>query len=263
MNESTIETRRGIRSRLLSTGGGAPLVYFHGVGGLYEDEPLLEALGEQYSVYAPEWPGYGEQETEDQLEDMLDFALHAWDLVDALALDRPPHVIGHSMGGMIAAEMACLNPAGLSRLVLVSAAGLWIDEHPIPDLFAMLPFEIVQTLFRDPKDGEKFLTKGLDFSDMDALQTFMVGNSRRMGTAGKILFPIPNRRVSKRLYRQTAPTLVIWGSEDEFIPSVYAELWRDSLPNAELVLVDDAGHMVPYEQTSIVCEAIAKFLDRP
>lgn len=262
MNERKIETRRGIASRLLETGSGAPIVYFHGAGGLAEEEPLLEALGDRYRVYAPEWPGYGEEATEDVLEDMLDFALHGWDVVDALDLDRPPHLLGHSMGGMIAAEMACLNPKGLSRLVLVGAAGLWLDEHPIPDMFAMLPFQLAQALFCDPRDGEKFLTRGLDFSDMDALQTFMVGNARRLGTAGKILFPIPNRRVAKRLYRQTAPTLVVWGREDRFIPPVYAQKWQELLPDAELALIDQAGHMVPYEQTAAVREVIGKFLER-
>lgn len=262
MKERTIETRKGIKSRLLETGSGHPLVYFHGAGGLYEDEPLLDALGVNFHVLAPEWPGYGEQETEEQIEDMLDFALHGWDIVEALDLASPPHLLGHSMGGMIAAEMACLNPRGLDRLVLISAAGLWIDEHPIPDLFAMLPFQLAQTLFRDPRDGEKFLTKGLDFSDMNALQEFMVRNARQMGTAGKILFPIPNRRVSKRLYRQIAPTLVVWGTQDNFIPPLYAERWRELLPDAQVALIDDAGHMVPYEQTEAVRRAVTDFLER-
>jgi pimeloyl-ACP methyl ester carboxylesterase len=260
MKEREIETRRGIKSRLLETGTGPPLVYFHGTGGLYDDEPLLEALGTDFRVFAPEWPGYGEQETEDQIEDMLDFALHGWDVVEALDLPRAPHLVGHSMGGMIAAEMACLNPRGLESLVLVAAAGLWIDEHPIPDLFAMLPFQIAQTLFRDPKDGEKFLTRGLDFSNMDALQEFMVRNARQMGTAGKILFPIPNRRISKRLYRQTAPTLIVWGTQDKFMAPVYAERWSELLPDARVTLIDDAGHMAPYEQPDAVKRAIRDFL---
>lgn len=260
MKERSIETRRGIKSRLLETGSGAPLVYFHGAGGLFDDEPLLEALGERFRVLAPEWPGYGEEANEERIEDMLDFALHAWDVVDALGVERP-HVLGHSMGGMIAAEMACLNPKGIGKLVLVAPAGLWIDEHPIPDLFAMLPFEIARALFRDPKDGEKFLTRGLDFSDPGALTEFMVGNARRMGTAGKILFPIPNRRVSKRLYRQTAPTLVVWGADDRFIPPLYAERWSELLPDARVATIADAGHMAPYEQTAAVGDAVVAFLE--
>ncbi len=260
MKERFIETRRGIRSRVREFGSGAPIVFFHGAGGLFDEEPLLQTLAESFRVFAPEWPGYGEQETEHLIEDMLDFALHGWDVVEALGLDQPPHVIGHSMGGMIAAEMACLNPAGLSRLVLISPAGLWIDEHPIPDLFAMLPFELAEVLFSDPKSGEKFLTQGLDFSNMDALQTFLVTNARRMGTAGKILFPIPNRRVSKRLYRQTAHTLIVWGKDDKLIPPLYAERWKELLPAAEVALIETAGHMVPYEQPVAVGEAVRKFL---
>ena len=64
------------------------------------------------------------------------------------------------MGGMIAAEMACVSPTGSAKLVLVGPAGLWIDEHPIPDIFAMLPFELAEVLFADPVAGEAMLTGG-------------------------------------------------------------------------------------------------------
>ncbi len=263
MNERVVETRKGIACTVREAGEGPPLVYLHGAAGLYAEEPLLDGLARSFHVYAPEWPGYGdkegEQETEEKIEDMLDFALHGWDVVDALGLESP-HLVGHSMGGMIAAEMACLNPKGLGRLALICPLGLWIDEHPIPDIFSMLPFELAKALFHDPKVGEKVLTQGLDFSDMDALQNFLIGNARRLGTAGKILFPIPNRRLAKRLYRQTADTLLVWGREDLFIPPVYAERWQELLPSSELALVDEAGHMVPYEQTEAVAEAIRKFL---
>ena len=130
-----------------------PVVWFHGAGGMYPIEPMLDALGEQFRVYAAEWPGFGEQNTEGTVEDMLDFTLHGWDLVEALGLgDKRPHVIGHSMGGMIAAEMAAVNPRGLDKLVLVAAAGLWMDAHPIPDIFAMLPLRAGRGALRRPED---------------------------------------------------------------------------------------------------------------
>ena len=96
---------------------------------------------------------------------------------------------------------------------------------------------------------------------MEALQTFMVENARRLGTAGKILFPIPNRRVSKRLYRLTTDTLLVWGRDDRFIPPPYAERWQELLPGARLAWIEDAGHMAPYEQTESVHEAIESFLE--
>ena len=260
MKERRIETSKGIKSRVLEGGEGAPLVWLHGAAGLIEPEPVLERLAARYRVIAPEWPGYGDEGGEERLDDMLDFALHGWDVVEALELGTTPHLCGHSMGGMIAAEMACLAPQSIDKLVLIASAGLWIEEHPIPDLFAMLPFELAPALFHDPEQGVKLLTGGLDFSDMTALQRFMVRNSRRLGTAGKILFPIPNRRLAKRLYRQRAETLVVWGREDRFIDPIYAERWLELLPRAELVFVEQAGHMVPYERPDEVAEAIAEFL---
>src|SRR5206468_1887707 len=89
-------------------------------------------------------------------------------MADRLEPERP-HPVGHSMGGMIAAEMAALAPNDLAKLVLVSAAGLWIPEHPIPDLFALLPHEYAQVLFHDPAAGAALLTGGLDFTNLQAL----------------------------------------------------------------------------------------------
>ena len=155
MKARVIETRRGIKSHVREAGDGPPLVYLHGAGGLFPEEPLLERLAETHHVYAPEWPGYGEEEDEERIEDMLDFALHGWDVIECLALDAAPVLVGHSMGGMIAAEMACLAPQSLERLVLVASAGLWLDEHPVPDLFATLPFELAGLLFHDPGEGVK------------------------------------------------------------------------------------------------------------
>jgi len=259
----SVTTRRGIEATVQVRGSsGPPVVWFHGAGGLMVNEPLLDALALDHLVYAPEWPGYGVQETEGELYDMLDFALHGLDLVDALALDAPPHVIGHSMGGMIASEMLAMNPTAAASLTLIGPTGLWIDEHPVPDLFSMVPFELAETLFVDAVAGEKILTAGLDFADDQALIGFMVGNARRMGTAGKILFPIPNRGLAGRLYRITCPTLLVWGREDRMFPPVYGERFRELLTStdADLVIIDAAGHMVPYEQSDAVIAAVTGFV---
>jgi pimeloyl-ACP methyl ester carboxylesterase len=166
------------------------------------------------------------------------------------------------MGGMIAAEMACLAPQSVEQLVLISSAGLWLDAHPLPDPFATLPVELAQLLFHDPAAGIKLLTGGLDFADPKALEQFLVRNARRMGTAGKILFPIPNRRLSKRLYRLSTPTLLLWGSEDRFVPPVYARRFAELLPDARLEWIAKAGHMLPLEQPDAAAAAILRFTGR-
>jgi pimeloyl-ACP methyl ester carboxylesterase len=259
MKTRTIETKRGARSRVLEGGSGMPLVFLHGAGGLLADNPFLDQLAARYHVFAPELPGYGESTGEELLEDMLDFTLHGWDVVTALGLSRP-HLVGHSMGGVIAAEMAAVAPGDLSRLVLVGAAGLWMDEHPIPDIFALLPAQLVELLFRDEAKGQALLTGGADFSDMEVFKAYYLAQQRRLAMAGKILFPIPNRRVSKRLYRVTAPTLVLWGGADRLIVPAYAERWRRLIPGATVEIVPDGSHMLPYEQPEAFVAAVSRFL---
>ncbi len=254
-----VTTAGGIDATVRVAGSGPPLVHLHGAGGLSPSEPMLDRLASAFRVYAPEWPGYGPQPTETMIEEMIDFTLHGWDLIEALELgDSRPTLSGHSMGGMIAAEMAAMNPRALTHLVLINPAGLWLDSHPIPDIFAMLPFQLAEALFADPEAGEAMLTGGLDFGDNEAMKTFLIGNARRLGTAGKILFPIPNRRLSKRLYRITTPTTIIWGAEDKLIDPKYADAFCDRLTSttARVVLVDGAGHMTPYEQPEAAAEAV-------
>ena len=271
LHDVTITTKRGITCKVWvgdqpdHDASAVPIVYFHGATGLLPEEPMLEALSGRYQVYAPVWPGYGEEAGEESIEDMLDFALHGWDIVDALergaGFGGSVHLVGHSMGAMIAAEMAAIAAHDLDRLVLVDPMGLWLGEHPIPDIFAMLPFEFPDLLFADVAAGTALLAGGLDFGDPKAIEKFTVDNSRRLGTAGKILFPVPNRRLSKRLYRVGAPTLLLWGAADKFIlTEPYSAAWQAALPQAELTVIDGAGHMLPLEQPAITAKTIQAFL---
>lgn len=259
MEWQRVETARGASCRVLRGGSGEPVVFFHGLHGLSDDEPALELLAEHYSVAAPELPGFGESTGEELLEDMLDFTLHGWDVVDALGIDHP-HLVAHSMGGMIAAEMASLVPERPRKLALVAPAGLWIDEHPVADIFVTLPHEMPALLFHDPEAGAAMLTGGQGLGDDQALIDFFVGNARRLGTAGKIMFPIPNRGLAKRLYRLRAETLLLWGDSDRLIPPLYADRWVELIPHAAMATVAEAGHLALDEQPGPVAEALTRFL---
>jgi pimeloyl-ACP methyl ester carboxylesterase len=263
MNERWLETRRGARVRVLEDGppDGPPLVFWHGLTGLLDDTTFLQLLASHHRLYAPELPGYGDSTGEELLEDMLDFALHGWDVLDGLGLaGRRPVLVGHSLGGMIAAEMTCLAPGAIEKLVLVDPFGLWLDEHPIPDIFALLPFEFGEVLFHDAHRAAELLVGATELADPDSLRDFFIGNARRLGTAGKILFPIPNRRLSKRLYRLTNETLIVWAANDRLIPPVYASQWQALVPQSQIVCLPEAGHMLPYEQPHALADAILAFL---
>jgi pimeloyl-ACP methyl ester carboxylesterase len=262
MNARTIDTRRGARVRVLESGraDAPPLVFLHGLAGLLDDTTFLDLLAEAYHVFAPELPGYGESQGEELLEDMLDFTLHGWDVLDGLQIsDTRPSLVGHSLGGMIAAEMACLAPSALDKLVLVDPFGLWLDTYPIADIFALLPFEFGDLLFHDPATAARLMKGSTDEADPESLRDFFVDNARRLGTAGKLLFPIPNRRLSKRLYRLTTNTLVVWAEHDQLIPAVYADQWHALLPRSRGACVPDAGHMLPYEQPHALADEVLAF----
>jgi pimeloyl-ACP methyl ester carboxylesterase len=263
MNARSIQTLRGARVRVLEYGpeDGAPLVFLHGLSGLLDDSTFFDLLAERHRVYVPELPGFGESSGEELLEDMLDFALHGWDVVVGLGLGGArPVLVGHSMGGMLAAEMACLAPDAIARLVLVDAYGLWLDDEPIPDIFAFLPFEFGDYLFHNPERAAALLAGGTDEADPESLRDFFIGNARRLGTAGKVLFPIPNRRISKRLYRLSTETLVVWGEQDRLMSPAYAARWGALLPNARVVCIPEAGHMLPYEQPAALAREVNAFL---
>lgn len=244
------------RIRVYRTGDGPALLFLHGAGGLLPDDPFIARLGQHFTVHAPLLPGYEDSEGAEELRSMLDVALHADDVRRALGLERPL-LAGHSMGGMIAAEMAALAPDSVDRLVLIAPAGLWRDEAPVADLFAALPFELPELLFHDPATHGGLLSAGGDLDDPDFLTDFLVGNARRMGMAGKLLFPIPDRGLQNRLYRIRARTRIVWGRSDRVIDSSYARAFQALIAGAEITVLEEAGHMVPYEQTDRVVELIA------
>jgi pimeloyl-ACP methyl ester carboxylesterase len=244
---------------VVQAGKGRDLLFLHGAGGHMPNDPLLAALATKYRVSAPLLPGYGRSEGEDGLRDMLDVTLHALDVLEKLKL-RKPILVGHSMGGMIAAEMAAIAHTEIEQLCLLAPAGLWLDDHPIVDIFTKLPYELPALLFHDAELGRRLMTAGGgDMGDMEFLKQFLVMNARRLGMAGKLLFPIPDRGLAQRLRRITARTLIVWGREDALIPPVYGEAFKKAISKARLVKIAKAGHAVGQEKPAEVLEAIRDF----
>jgi pimeloyl-ACP methyl ester carboxylesterase len=249
----------GARVEVVEAGKGRDLLFLHGAGGHMVDDPLLAALATKYRVVAPLLPGYGRSGGEDGLRDMLDVTLHALDVLEALKLEKPI-VVGHSMGGMIAAEMAAIAHTEITKLCLVAPAGLWLDDHPVVDIFSRLPYELPGLLFHDAEAGGKLLTAGGgNMEDPEFLKQFLVMNARRMGMAGKLLFPIPDRGLAGRLHRVTAKTLIVWGKEDALVPPIYGDAFKKAISKSKLVKVGKAGHAVGQEKPEAVLKAIRDF----
>jgi pimeloyl-ACP methyl ester carboxylesterase len=251
---------------VLEAGQGEPLLFLHGAGGIPQWEGVLPLLARRYRVHAPLLPGFGRSTGLDVLDDQLDLILHGFDVMAALGLERP-YVVGESMGGWIAAEMAALRPKEIGCLALAAPLGLWRDAAPVADMFGMMSHELVPYLFHNTQCAAAQQMLGLSqlISDKDDRTheqiEMLIGIARGARTAAKFLFPIPENGLEHRLWRITAPTLVLWGAHDRFVPALYGDLFATAIPNARLLKLPDAGHLIGLECPMPCAEAIVGWGD--
>lgn len=257
-DESFVELRDGrFKIRVLQAGEGPPLLFLHGAGGLYW-EPLLDTLAETFHVIAPEHPGAGDSQGLEYVEDLWDLVLYYNTLLDSFGAERAT-VVGHSFGGMVAAEIASTSPHRVDQLVLIAPVGLWRDDHPVPDLSGVPPQSLPALLFADPDGPAAAMLPGPDPTDPESL-------FRAAQTTASILqfmWPLPDKGLSKRLYRLTAPTLLVWGAQDRIMHPDYAADFAALIADARIEIVDGAGHLPQFEQPERVGDLISAFLREP
>ncbi len=229
----------------LEAGSGEPLLFLHGAGGLAWD-PYLDALAERRRVIAPFLPGTSRSNDINQVRDLWDLVLAYYDLLDALHIDRAD-VIGHSMGGMIACEMAAIDQSRVARLVAIAPAGLFDINDPMPDIFAMRPDDLARRLLVDPHSELARMLGALP-DGLDEQVEVLIQRLSTLNAAAKFLWPIPDKGLIRRLPRIKAPTLIVWGRQDGLIPVGYGNTFRDSIPGARLEVLDQASHLVQLER---------------
>src|SRR3954464_9527423 len=134
----------------------APVVFLHGAGGHTGWMAFLDELAERFAVFAPEHPGFGQSDDPPWLDEVADLAYFHLDMLKALDLDRV-HLIGTSLGGWIAAEMAVRSTARLASLTLVCAVGITADGSPIDDIFRMPAEENLQRYYADQERAARRL----------------------------------------------------------------------------------------------------------
>lgn len=253
--ERTVELPGGASQVVYAAGEGPPLLWLHGIGGIEPTQSLLARLTEQRTVIAPLTPGWSDLGELADIDDMHDLAIYYDDLLDALALDQVV-VAGHSFGAMLAAELAAHYPKRVTQLVLISPFGLWNDEYPVADLFAHTVAQMPTLLYADPAKAPATTAGSAGDADVEAL----VAVAQSMTTVAKFMWPIPDRGLTRRLRRITAPTLIVFGDADAFVPPRYADDFVAGIANASSLLIAGAGHMVPAEDPEAVAAAIADFL---
>ncbi|MQA11752.1 MAG: alpha/beta fold hydrolase [Pseudonocardiaceae bacterium] len=241
---------------LLRGGSGEPVLFLHAAGGAGHWHEFHELLARQFEVFAPDHPGFGGSDELPEVEDMSDLVYHYLDVIERLGLDRP-HVVGASFGGWIAAELAVAAPHAIGSLVLLSAAGLRLPDHPVADLFLMTPEQLVGTLFHDPANAA-----GLFPADPD-VDAILAAYRDQTALARFCWSPFMcNPKLERRLRRITAPTQVVWPSDDRLIPIAHGHRYAELISKAEFTVIEDCGHAMYFERPAEFASVTADFLAR-
>lgn len=236
----------GVRTVVKAIGAGKPVIFLHGAATL-EGFDFTQGLADRFRVLSPSHPGMGYSGDAPHIADMPDMLVHYLNLLDALDLPEKPHLIGFSMGGWMATELAAIARDRFDKVVLIAPAGLNDPAHPAANLGAIAPQDLPGYLTHDVSVALGYFPDG---SDPEAAAAFGAARGREGEMVGRLCahqgMGHPNLR--RFLARITNPTLVVWGTEDRLLPAGQAPLWIAALPNARLLTIEGAGHLIAQEK---------------
>jgi pimeloyl-ACP methyl ester carboxylesterase len=245
--------------RVHVSGTGDPLLYLHPLTGLRWD-PVLTRLSEQYTVYAPEFPGTtpGDPYAIHVIDELPDLVLAYEEVIRELGLDDPV-ILGQSFGGMLAAELAATFPDLPAKLVLIDALGLWSGDEPVASWLTTPADRMPGLLFHDPA-GPAARSMLQPPADPDQMRAAIAARIWALGCTGKFTWPIPDRGLDDRLHRVRARTLILWGEQDRLVPASYARRFADLIPGSTVTMIGDSGHLPQVEQPERTAAALVDFL---
>ncbi|MGH8690154.1 MAG: alpha/beta fold hydrolase [Burkholderiales bacterium] len=238
----------GCNTRLRRGGSGEPLLFLHGASGAPVIVPFMEKLAQRFEVLVPEHPGYGLSGEPEWLENIHDAAYFYLDFLKELGLSRVT-LVGSSMGGWIAMEMAVRDTSRIKSLVLVSPAGVAAPGVQPADIFLMAPEEVVRNLFFDEKLAQARLAQA---EDVD------ISLKNRHTTARLAWEPrLHDPFLPKWLHRIEVPVKIVWGRQDRILPVGFVDHYKKLLPKAEIHILENCGHLPhaekPDQFVDIVC----------
>lgn len=264
--EPSIVDVRGLPTAYRRRGSGAPVVFLH-AGGMTRAPwgltrkwlPFHERLSERVDLIAPEQPGFGDTPAPGWLRSVDDVVVHLDDLLETLGSSEI-HLVGHSLGGWIAARLAVLYPRRLRSLTLLSPLGLRVAKAPAFDYFRMTPDEADDVLFGG--HGERYAEQ----LEMGERVEATVLSYREITNTARIAWnPRYDVRFDRLLSRVTCPSLVVAAEQDNVLPRVHCERYAELLPDARLEVIAGnevpTGHLALTQEPQRLADLIADFVD--
>ncbi|MFW6415366.1 MAG: alpha/beta fold hydrolase [Thermodesulfobacteriota bacterium] len=259
----------GFNLHYVTKGEGEPLILLHGYpANTFEWRRNIEALSEHFKVYAIDQRGFG---LSDKLED-ADFKLPSYimDLkgfMDAMDLEKA-HLVGNSFGGGIAWGTAYAFPERVETVVAIDPI---VYPFEIPLQFSLLKFPGASTFAGTfPRFNANWVLEDLCYYDVSKIDEQTIDGysvqlhypeaRRTMTEFIKTNKPEDYQGTGKLLQEIQTSTLIIWGEEDQLVPTEHAHRMHEDMPNSSLQIIPECGHIPPEEEPEIVNKAIIDFI---
>lgn len=235
----------GFRIRYVEAGQGTPLVHLHGAGGL-RLTPAHDLLSQQFRVVAFEMPGFGQSPENTRSRDMPELATTMGRAADKLGLGNF-NLMGTSFGGKTALWLALQEPERVLALVLEAPAAIRPEGSQPP---SGSPEEMARRLYAHPER----------VAPIPPADPALQAKARTL--VARLRGPDRDADLETRLCTLATPTLVLFGTLDQVIPSAMGRFYKELIPNCHLVFVYDAGHAISTERPEAFTEVVADFLER-
>lgn len=237
-------------------GAGPAMLVLHGSGGSPRFLPAMQKLAEQFEVFIPQAPGFGGTPAPVWLETIADVANFYLEFLDRFDL-RDVHLVGLSLGGWTAAELAVRNASRLASLTLMDAPGIAAPGIEPRDHTLLGEEQMIRDTYFDPKLADDAMARALAPGN----ETVHQANRRIVAKlAGQHRYHDP--QLQAWLYRIRLPTHIVWGANDRILPPVYGETWQKAIAGARLTMIPRAGHLPIQEQPDLFAAAVAEFCAR-
>jgi pimeloyl-ACP methyl ester carboxylesterase len=249
VGETTIQVLKG--------GTGKPLLLLHGTEGNLGWLRYAQALADHFTVYLPSHPGFNRSECPRWLKTMPDLVcFYTW-FLEQQQLEGV-RAIGFSLGGWLAAELVATTRHAFSKLLLVDAVGIKPQQGEIADIFIISPAQVLERSFYNPQQASEY--DQLYGRPPSPEQQTMAENNREM--AARLCWKpyMYDPRLPFLLARVTIPTRIVWGRQDQLVPLECGQLYQQAIPGAELVVIDQCGHLPQVEKPEEFVRCALAFL---
>ena len=242
----------GIKTQVFTGGSGAPLIVLHGGEGNQGWTPYHEALSQHFAVHVPSHPGYNGTERPGWVNAVTDVAHFYLGLMEALRLEQAS-LIGFSLGGWIAAEIAAMCPSKLKGMVLVDAVGVRPRVGEITEVLMVSPQQVQDLVYYD-------MSKARDFDNLTQEERDVLWRNREMTSrlAWRPYMHNPNLPEYLKLIR--VPSLIVWGRHDGIVPLNCGEIYHEVLQGSILHIIEECGHIPQVEKPQELLEVTLDFL---